>query len=204
MKRDYGHYEASYKAEANVFTAERRLETGVNELPASRASDYTAFRRAVMADAAQHLSIDGSAAASPTFASDLKGDDLYDAAKAAFDRGNFKGAIELFKRVVETDPKHKTAWMDLGRSYMALRQSDDAIAAFKKQTELNPYDAYAFGALGWAFTNQRKYDDAATAFNKAIEIDPLSQYAHAALGSMYQESHQYEKAAPELEKAVSL
>jgi tetratricopeptide (TPR) repeat protein len=204
MKRDYGHYEASYKADANVFTAERRLETSVNELPASRASDYTAFRRAVMADAAQHLSIDSSAAASPTFASDLKGDDLYDAAKAAFDRGNFNGAIELFKRVVETDPKHKTAWMDLGRSYMVLRRTDDAIGAFKKQAELNPYDAYAYGALGWAYTTQRKYEDAATAFNKAIEIDPLSQYAHAALGSMYQEAHQYEKAAPELEKAVSL
>jgi tetratricopeptide (TPR) repeat protein len=204
MKRDYGRYEASYKAEANVFTAERTLITSVNELPASRASDYTAFRRAVMADAAQHLSIDSSAAGTPTFASDLKGDDLYDAAKAAFDRGNFKGAIELFKRVVEADPKHKTAWMDLGRSYMVLRQTDDAIGAFKKQAELNPYDAYAYGAMGWAYTSQRRYDDAATAFNKAIEIDPLSQYAHAALGSMYQEAHQYEKAAPELEKAVSL
>jgi tetratricopeptide (TPR) repeat protein len=204
MKRDYGRYEASYKAEANVFTAERRLQTSVNELPASRATDYTAFRRAVMADAAQRLSIDSSAAATPTFASDLKGDDLYDAAKAAFDRGNFKGAIELFKRVVEADPKHKTAWMDLGRSYMVLRQTDDAIGTFKKQAELNPYDAYAYGAMGWAYTSQRKYDDAATAFNKAIEIDPLSQYAHAALGSMYQEAHQYEKAAPELEKAVSL
>jgi tetratricopeptide (TPR) repeat protein len=204
MKRDYGHYEASYKADANVFTAERTLVTSVNELPASRSSDYTAFRRAVIADAGQHLSIDSSAAATPTFSSDLKGDDLYDAAKAAFDRGNFTVAIELFKRVVEADPKHKTAWMDLGRSYMVLRQTDDAIGAFKKQAELNPYDAYAYGALGWAYTTQRKYDDAATAFNEAIEIDPLSQYAHAALGSMYQEAHQYEKAAPELEKAVSL
>src|SRR3954467_2532336 len=40
MKRDYGHYEASYKAEANVFTADRTLVTTMNELPSARASDY--------------------------------------------------------------------------------------------------------------------------------------------------------------------
>jgi tetratricopeptide (TPR) repeat protein len=204
MKRDYANYQATYKVEGNVFTAERKLVTSVDELPSARASDYLAFRRAVMADATQHLSIDSSAAGAPMLSADLKGDDLYDAAKASFDRGNFKTAIELLKRVVQDDPKHKTAWMDLGRAYMLERQTDDAIAAFKKQAELNPYDEYAYGAMGWAYTTARKYDDAAAAFNKALEINPLSEYAHAALGGMYAEAHEYDKAAIELEKAVSL
>jgi len=204
MKRDYAHYDASYKVESNVFTASRTLATSVDELSSARSSDYLAFRRAVLSDATQHLSIDSSAAGSPTLSADLKGDDLYDAAKASFDRGNYQAAIELLKRVVAADPKHKTAWMDLGRSYMLLRQTDDAIAAFQKQADLNPYDEYAYGALGWAYTTARKYDDAAAAFNKTLEINPLSEYAHSALGSMYAEAHQYDKAAPELEKAVSL
>jgi tetratricopeptide (TPR) repeat protein len=204
MKRDYGRYEANYKVEGNVFTADRALVTTMNELPAARASDYISFRRAVMADSEQHLSIDSTAAGTPTLAADLKGDDLYDAAKASYQRGNYKEAIDLLKRVVAADPKHKTAWMDLGRCYMVLRQTDDAVAAFNKQAELNPYDEYAYGAIGWAYSNARKYDLAAEAFNKAIEINPLSDYAHAALGSMYQEARQYDKAAPELEKAVSL
>src|SRR5438874_2802334 len=204
IKRDYAHYEATYRVAANVFTADRTLVTSVNELPSARANDYIAFRRAVMSDAEQHLFIDSSAAGSPTLSADLKGDELYDAAKAAFERGNFQTSIELMKKVVADEPKHKTAWMDLGRAYMVLRQTDNAIDAFKKQAELDPYDEYAYDSLGWAYTTQRKYDDAATAFNKGIEINPLSQYAHAALGGMYQESHQYEKAVPELEKAVSL
>ncbi|HEY7353050.1 MAG TPA: DUF3857 domain-containing protein [Terriglobales bacterium] len=204
MKRDYANYQASYKVEGTAFTAERKLVTSVDELPSSRVSDYLAFRRAVMTDATQHLSIDSSAAGTPTLAADLKGDDLYDAAKASFDRGNYKTAIDLLKRVVDADPKHKTAWMDLGRAYMIERQTDDAVAAFKKQAELNPYDEYAYAALGWAYTTGRHYDDAAAAFNKALEINPLSEYAHAALGGMYAEAHQYDKAAPELEKAVSL
>ena len=86
------------------------------------------------------------AAGTPTLATDLKGDDLYDAAKAAFERGNFNTSIELLQKVVAADPKHKTAWMDLGRAYMVLRQTDNAIDAFKKQAELNPYDEYAFSA----------------------------------------------------------
>ena len=204
MKRDYGHFEATYKADGNVFTAERTLVTTMNELPSARASDYIAFRRAVLADAEQKMQIDSSAAPTPTLAADLKGDDLYDAAKAAFQRGNFPTAIELLQKVVAADPKHKSAWMDLGRAYMVQRQTDKAVEAFKKQAELNPYDEFAYSSIGWAYTTDRKYDLAAEAFNKAIEINPLSQYAHAALGSMYQESHQYEKAVPELEKAVSL
>ena len=204
MKRDYANYSATYKVDGAVFTAERDLTTSMNELPAERNSDYTAFRRAVMADSGQHLSIDSSAAPAPTLSTDLKGDELYDAAKSAAQRGDFKTSIELLQKLVAADPKHKTAWMDLGRDYMVLRQTDDAINAFKKQAELNPYDEYAFGALGWAYTTERKYDDAATAFKKAIEINPLSDYAHSALGEMYQESHQYEMAVPELEKAASL
>jgi tetratricopeptide (TPR) repeat protein len=204
MKRDYAHYEASYKVEGNIFTAERTLTTSMNELPSARNNDYSAFRRAVLTDATQHFSIDSSAAPAPTLATDLKGDELYDAAKAASQRGNFNLAIELLQKVVAADPKHKTAWMDLGRNYMVLRQTDKAVDAFKKQAELDPYDEYAFSSLGWAYTTERKYDEAATAFNKAIEINPLSDYAHGALGGMYQESHQYEKAAAELEKAASL
>ena len=51
MKRDYAHYDASYKVEGNVFTASRSLVTNINELPSARASDYLAFRRAVLSDA---------------------------------------------------------------------------------------------------------------------------------------------------------
>src|SRR3954454_23531002 len=138
MKRDYAHYDASYKVEGNAFTASRSLVTNVNELPPARSSDYLAFRRAVLSDATQHLSIDSSAAGSPTLSADLKGDELYDAAKASFERGNFQTSIDLLKKVVADDPKHKTAWMDLGRAYMVLRQTDIAINAFKKQAELDP------------------------------------------------------------------
>jgi Flp pilus assembly protein TadD len=204
MKRDYGRYDASYQVEGNVFTAERSLTTNTRDLPAARTSDYLAFRRAVMTDTGQRLSIDRTAAGDPTTPADLKGDDLNDAANAALARGNFEIAIALLKKVMVADPKNKTAQMNLGRAYMALRQHDNAIEAFKKQAEANPYDEYAYNSLGWAYSTERRYDEAAAAYGKALEINPLSEYGHAALGGMYTEAHQYEKAVPELEKAASI
>ena len=204
MKRDYAQYEATYKVDGNVFTSERKLVTSARELPAARVNDYVAFRHAVGVDLDQRLSIDSTAAGNPVAPSGLKGDDLNDAARAALDRGNYQAAVDLLKQVVAAEPKHKTAWINLGRAYMGLRQTDQAVEAFKKQTEVNPYDEYGYNSLGWAYQTERKYDDAAAAYDKALEVNPLSDYAHAALGGMYSEMHQYDKAAPELEKAASL
>ena len=204
MKRDYAQYDVAYKVDGTVFTAERKLNTFVRELPAARVSDYAAFRRAVFTDIAQRISVDSTAAAMPATLADLKGDDLMDAANAALERQNFQVAVDLFKRVLDADPKSKTAWVSLGRAYMGLRDTGHAIDAFRKQAEMNPYDEYAFNSLGWAYTTDRKYDEAVAAYQKAIEINPLSFYAHAALGGTYSEAHQYEKAVPEMEKAVSL
>ncbi len=204
MKRDYAEYAASYRANGTEFTAERRLTTSASELPRDRRADYEAFRRAVLADTEQHISIDSSAAAMPTASADIKGGDLNDAANAALTRGDLTLAVELFKRVVAAEPKHKTAWINLGRAYMGLRQTDNAVQAFKQHTLNNPYDENGFSNLGWAYSFERNYDDAEVAYKKAIEINPLSDYAHRALGQMYSEQHEYDKATVELEKAASL
>lgn len=204
MKRDYGNYEATYKVEGNIFTAERRIKTTERELPPARTTDYLAFRRAVTADTAQRLAVDSSAAGTPTATADLKGDDLEDAAKGAMERANFQSAIDLLKKAVEADPKRKSAWGMLGRAYMALRQTDHAVDAFNKLADLDPYNEYAYNDLGWAYATDRKYEQAVTAYNKAIDINPLSEYAHAALGGVFAQQKQYEKAVPELAKAVQL
>jgi tetratricopeptide (TPR) repeat protein len=204
MKRDYAEYQASYKIEGSTFTAERKLVTRERELPGDRASDYLAFRRALSADMQQHLSVDSTAAGTPTAPTDLKGDDLNDAADAALQRGQYQIAIDLLQKVLDADPKHKTARINLGRAYMGLHRTDQAIDAFRKQADLNPYDEYAYNSLGWAYTTARRYDEAATAYGKAIEINPLSRYAHAALAGLYSEQHKYDQAVPEFEKAAVL
>ncbi len=204
LKRDYGEYKASYKLDGTLFTAERTMLMRERELPATRTSDYLAFRRAVLADLGQHLSIENTTAGSPAPPPGMKADELDESARAAMQNGNFPLAVQMLKQAVEVEPKHKYAWNNLGLAYLAMRQDDQAIAAFQKALDVNPYDEFAFNNLGRAYWQERKYDDAATAFHKQLEINPLDKFAHSNLGAMYAEWHKYDEAAPELEKAASL
>ena len=204
LKRDYGEYKASYKLERSTFTAERTMVMRERELPATRTGDYLAFRRAVISDLGQHLSIENTVAGAPAPPPGMKADELDESGRAAMQNGNFPLAVQLLKKAVEVEPKHKYAWNNLGLAYLALRHNDDAIGAFQKAVEVNPYDEFAFNNLGRVYWQMRKYDDAANAFHKQLEINPLDKFAHSNLGAMYAEWHKYDEAAPELEKAASL
>ena len=130
--------------------------------------------------------------------------DLNESGIQALKNNNLQLAVELFQRVVQQEPKHKSAWNSLGRAYLGLNQNDQAIAAFKKQIEINPYDEYAYNNLGLAYQAELKYDDAIKQFQKQIEINPLDPFAHAGLGEVYVKQRKFAEAVPELEKAVSL
>jgi Flp pilus assembly protein TadD len=202
--RDYGGYQSSYKVEANVFTAERKLSIKEGELPTARADDYRAFRQSVLADTGQHLTIESAVADTHTIPAGMKTEDLINNGNEARQNGNYTLAINLLNRAVEADAKSKKAWNDLGLAYLDARQDGLAINAFQKQIEVNPYDLNAYNNLGRIYLRQRKYEEAEKWFNKQIEIQPLDKYAHENLGLAYLESHKYEDAIPELEKAATI
>ncbi len=204
VKRDYGEYRSRYAVDGNKITAERLLSTRTDELPASRVRDYLAFRRAVHSDGEQKLAVESTSAGKPTIPGDAKAEDLNDSAVAALRNRNYELGVELLKRVLALEPKHKDAWNNLGRAYLGMLKLDDAIGAFQKQVEVNPYDEYVYDNLGLAYWRQQKYDDASAAFRKQLEVNPLDEFAYGNLGSMYVEWHKYAEAVPELEKAVSL
>ena len=80
VRRDYGEYQATYKLDGTTFTAARTLTMRQQELPATRATDYQAFRRAVSSDLGQFLSVENTVAGAPTPPADMKADDLFESA----------------------------------------------------------------------------------------------------------------------------
>ena len=204
VKRDYGEYRSTYSIEENRVTAQRVLVTRVNELPASRVRDYLAFRRAVRSDEEQKLQLETTATGTPAIPENAKAEDLHDSGLAALRNRNYELAVELLKRVVALDPKHKYAWNNLGRAYLGTQETEEAIRAFQKAVEVDPYDEFAYNNLGLAYWRRQKYEEAVSAFRKQLEINPLDEFAYGNLGTMYVEWHKYADALPELEKAVSL
>jgi Flp pilus assembly protein TadD len=204
VSRDYGEYRAAYKLEGNVFSAERALTLRTRTLPAERTGDYAAFRRVVLADGEQALALDLPATRASDSAPDLKAGDLHRSGYEALRSGDYAQALTLLKRVVELEPKNKTAWNNLGQAYLGLRQIDAAIESFKKQLEVNAYDEYAYNYLGQTYLVQRRYAEAEAALNKQIELNPLDKFAHGNLARLYVETKKYALAIPELDRAISL
>jgi tetratricopeptide (TPR) repeat protein len=203
IARDYGEYRGAYTLTGNTFAAERLLTLKAREIPSDRAGDYASFRRVVMADAEQALGVD-VIAATAAVPPDLKADELYKSGVDAVRNENYAQAIPLLKRVVELEPKHKSAWNHLGYAHYSLRELQAAIEAFNRQVALNPYDEYAFGYLGRAYRLERRYDEAERAFRKQLEINPLEKWAHGELGSVLLETQRYAEAVPVLERATAL
>ncbi|MGH9521978.1 MAG: DUF3857 domain-containing protein, partial [Terriglobales bacterium] len=206
MTRDYGDYKATYTLDGNTLTAERTAVLKEHELPPARLRDYAAFRRAVLADEHQTLAVESLSAGTgaPKPPEGVKADELYDAAISALQANNFSAAVALLERVTELDPKHKSAWNDLGSAYLAMRQDDKAITALNKAVANNPYDENAYNNLGRVYWDKRDYAKAAAAFNKQLEVNPLDKFAHQNLGAMLLEEKKFTEALPELEKTVQL
>lgn len=204
MKRDYAEFQSSYEARPGSISAVRKLKTLTTEVPIARASDIRAFRNVVNRDADQVFSVELDEVGAESVPKDADPKELEEAANSAFEAKNFKLAVELWKKVVEDDPKHKTAWNNLGRAYMNLVQYDKAIEALKKQVEVNPYDEYAYNNLGLVYQRMQRFDEAEAAFRKQIEINPLDRYAHGNLAQIMMQRHRYAEAIPELEQTLAI
>jgi len=205
VTRDYATYSSSYKLDGATLTVERIYKLQQHELIASRTQDLIAFTSAARADEAQTVNVETeSVAGTPKIPDNVKVEELVEAAEAASQNNNFPLAESLLKKVLEREPKHKTARRQLGYVLYSQQKYEEAIAVLKDQAKLNPFDDYAHNMLGRVFWAQQKYADAEASFRRQIEVTPLDKYAHGNLGLMLVEWRKYQEAVPELEQAISL
>ena len=205
VNRDYATYSSVYSLQGNVVHAERTFQSRLHELPPARTPDYRAFVAAAQADSAQTLSLETTNVADASSVPDsVKTDDLLSAAEAAAKNNNYPLVESLLKRVIEKEPKHKSARRQLGYALFSQGKFQDAVKVLREQTTQNPFDGFAFTMLGQALWAQQNYAEAEQAFRKQLEIAPLDKWARGNLGLMLVEWRKYKEAIPELEQAISL
>ncbi|HET9742789.1 MAG TPA: tetratricopeptide repeat protein [Terriglobales bacterium] len=205
VKRDYASFDSEYKLDGHTLTVQKDLSLSMRQIDAGRGPDLRAFVRAVAADSNQSVFVENQSQASGSnIPAGMSADDLNDAGIAALKSQNFREAVDLLKKVVELEPKHKDSWNALGQAYLSLGKYDDAADAFRKQVENNQFDESAYNNLGLALQAEQKYDEAIAAYKKQLEVNPLDQFAHGNLGALYLEQKDYSDAAPELERAVQI
>ena len=204
LTRDYAEYNSTYKLEGNILVVERKFRLHQRELPAERSEDYRAFVASAKADEEQTLSLETDSAGSPTLPDSVKVEELLEAADAAGKSQNYRVAEDLLNRVIEKEPRHKTARRMLGFALYGQNKQEQAVKVLREQIKINPFDSYSYSLLARVFWRQQNYSEAETAFRKQIEITPLDKDARGSLGQMLVEARKYKEAIPELEQGITL
>jgi tetratricopeptide (TPR) repeat protein/transglutaminase-like putative cysteine protease len=207
LSRDYADYSLTYRFANGALDAERNVIFKASRLPASRRSDVQALRNVAMSYSEQSISVDVRMVAKGAVAKAVNGNEtpqeLRKAGTKALQQRDFKTAADIFKRVVDKEPKSTDAWDSLGRAYAGLSNHADAIGAYRKQVEADPFNKRAYNDLGAELQRQGKYEEALEAYGKQLENVPVDRVARKYHGLLLVRLKRNKEALSELEAANS-
>ena len=87
-------------------------------------------------------------------------------------QGEYKKAVETYKKYLADNPDDAEAHYALGQTYAGLGQYSEAIREYREATKRKDDDSDMYYDLGVAHTKLAQYDAAAAAFSKSLELDP--------------------------------
>ena len=209
MSRDYGEYSSTYSLTKGVLEGERKLTVKLNELPASRRTDYDSFRNVTRSDESQVLTASilapsGKSVENASARIEGTPSELHKAGVKALQSKDYRSAVDLLKRAVDKDANLKEGWYDLGQAYAGVNNHAEAIRAFRKQIELDPNHQSANGDLAMELQQSGHGEEAIAAYHKQLEIVPFQKSAHKNLGMLLAQLGRDADARTELEAAASI
>ena len=128
--------------------------------------------------------------------------------RTKYSESQFAQAIEAFAQCLKLQPRNVQAENNVGLSYEALGQGDEAAQAFQNaigwEADSPAKDPEPFIGLAHLYLNQNEPEKAALCLSQSIATFPKVSKAHETLGKAYSLLHRLPEAQGELEKAVAL
>ena len=121
-----------------------------------------------------------------------------------YNRKDYQGAIECYRKAIELDPKYATPWNNIGNAYGELGDYNKDIEYCRKAIELDPKYASPWNNMGYAYEKSGDCDKAAKCYRKAIELDPNFAFPWNNMGTIYYDQANYAKAIEYYQKAIEL
>lgn len=118
--------------------------------------------------------------------------------------GDFKGTIEAYTKILETNPTNAFAAKKIGFFQMQTGNTEDALTAYGKAIELDPTDATTFNNRAYLYQTKKNYENAISDYTKAIKLDPKYISAYVNRGISEIEMKNYESAKNDFEISVQL
>jgi len=129
---------------------------------------------------------------------------FYDKGLAAFQKGDYKTALPLFKKAVSKDSKFAYAWDNLGYTYRKLGNYKQAIKAYQKSLALDPKGKMPLMNIAVAYQMNNDLDNAIKAYltyGAYYKNDPEVFYG---LGRIYYLQKNFEPALDNMIQAYIL
>ncbi len=117
--------------------------------------------------------------------------------------GNYKKAIDIYKRVLELQPSFHAARRDLAMAYMEIGDVENATNHLIEVLRLDPKDAWSWVVLGNLYIREKADLETGEKFlRKALEIKPDDAWALNSLAAGYQKKGQTREAIDYFDKAI--
>ena len=122
--------------------------------------------------------------------------------KQAQESGNINEAIEIYSKVLKTNPIDEAALCGLALVYQTDGKMDKTIDAYKKALQVNPSFFVANYNLAIVYANTNQIDDAIVHFNKAIDLNNGDATIYNNLGVLYFKKNRHDDAKICFERAL--
>jgi tetratricopeptide (TPR) repeat protein len=117
--------------------------------------------------------------------------------------GLFTEAVAVYRQILQTDPSHLEALINLGILCQQLGNSDAAEGWLHKATVVSPNCAEAHFNLGTVFGIQGKISEAMDSYHRALTVKPDYLEAHCSLNQLLLIQGKLQEAANGCEYALS-
>jgi Flp pilus assembly protein TadD len=119
-------------------------------------------------------------------------------------QGQFVQAEQIYRQVLQADPRQGNAWHLLGVVEGQMGRHDAACDNIKRAITLNPREAVYYSNLGHACRSLGRLDEAVASYREAVRIKPDFAQAHYDLGVTLQMQEETEQAVASYRRAIQL
>jgi Tfp pilus assembly protein PilF/4-amino-4-deoxy-L-arabinose transferase-like glycosyltransferase len=117
--------------------------------------------------------------------------------------GLYEEAVNVYKRAISINPRHKRPYLNLGVTYRKLGKNEAAEKTYLKVIKISPGYAMAYHNLGNLYSSTGRRDKAIASYKKAIELRPSFIKPYYQLAREYRAIGRFEEEARTLESLVS-
>lgn len=122
----------------------------------------------------------------------------------AYQKANYKEAVDLLTRAHRLNPRSASCETRLGLSHFALGQTTEATTRLRSASRVDPKLIDAWLGLGLVLRSTGKPDEAIACYERVVQLDPKTADAHNQIGAITAQTQGFNVALPHFRKAVAL